>query len=210
MSKNPIKHFEHLPEDNFCVHVENEKDKICLLYLVNKVGEEKIRRSAKKYKYYPESLVYVSTLLKWYKVKVPVEVYAPRFVPIYRVYLLVIKDLSCIKIGFSGNWIQRVLSFSRDEGLDSIFDLDMSVSTMFKNKVEAMAVERGLKNRLVGFQLPISALKGRIHFNAGGVNEWYSFDGYMIAKDTLSQHGKLSSLLDVCNWPDVYETCGDA
>lgn len=210
MPKKPVTQFDQLPDDNFGVHVEDDMDQRRLLYLVNKVGEEKVRRSAKKYKYYPESLVFVSTLLKWYRVKVPVEVYAPRFAPIYRVYVLVMKDLSCFKVGFSGNWIERACSFSKEEKPLDLFDFEMSVSTMFSNKVEAMAVERGLKNKLTEFQLPISSLVSRVRFNACGVKEWYLFDGYMIAKETLKKKGKLLSLQEAYQWPDIENTRGNA
>ena len=80
--------FTCLPDDNFGVYVENEKDERKLLWLVNQIGEEKLRKSAsKRNKYYPDSLLYVSTILKRFHLTIPPGIYTEVRVPIYWVYL---------------------------------------------------------------------------------------------------------------------------
>ncbi len=68
-----------LPDENYGVIVKNDKDARCLLWLVNKIGESKLIASVEKYnKRYPESKPYISTLLKWYRLTVPVNIYSDR------------------------------------------------------------------------------------------------------------------------------------
>lgn len=72
-----------LPADHYGVHVENDIDARRLLYLVEKIGREKVTRSASKYsEKYPGSRVFVSDLLKRYGVKVTPRVYTPVNVPL--------------------------------------------------------------------------------------------------------------------------------
>ncbi len=68
-----------LPNENYGVIVKNDKDARCLLWLVNEIGESKLVESVEKYnKRYPESKPYISTLLKWYRLTVPVNIYSDR------------------------------------------------------------------------------------------------------------------------------------
>ena len=68
-----------LPNENYGVIVKNDKDARCLLWLVNEIGESKLVASIEKYnKRYPESKPYISTLLKWYRLTIPVNIYSDR------------------------------------------------------------------------------------------------------------------------------------
>ena len=69
--------FTVLPADNFDMFVENEMDERRLLWLVNQIGETKLRKSAaKRSHYYPEAKLFVSVILKRFNLKVPVNLYA--------------------------------------------------------------------------------------------------------------------------------------
>lgn len=75
---------ETLPPDDFGVDVDNDIDRACLLWLVNRSGETKLRASVAKYQArWPGSKPFVWTLLKWYRLKVPRGVYAPVRLPVY-------------------------------------------------------------------------------------------------------------------------------
>ncbi|OAI08046.1 hypothetical protein A1332_08225 [Methylomonas methanica] len=68
-----------LPDNTYGVLVENDKDARSLLWLVNEIGEDRLITSVEKYnKRYPDSQPFVSTVLKWYRLKVPVSVYSDR------------------------------------------------------------------------------------------------------------------------------------
>jgi hypothetical protein len=65
-----------LPDNTYGILVENDKDTCSLLWLVNEIGEDRLIASVDKYnKRYPDSRPFVSTVLKWYRLKVPVKVY---------------------------------------------------------------------------------------------------------------------------------------
>jgi len=64
-----------LPDDYYDVIVENDKDIKSLLWLVNRVGEERLKGSVDKYMRRYKMKPYVSTILKAYNFKVPVDVY---------------------------------------------------------------------------------------------------------------------------------------
>ena len=101
-----------LPDDKFNVIVESKMDQLRLLWLVNKIGEAKLRKSVAKYQNrYPESKPFVSVLLQWYRLKVPTSVYAPAIVPVYWVYILRLRKAPKIKIGVTGRWPQRAFNF---------------------------------------------------------------------------------------------------
>jgi hypothetical protein len=135
-----------LPDHNYGVIVENDMDARRLLWLVNKIGEKKLIASVGKYnKRFPGYKPFVSTLLKWYQLKVPVNIYAMVNIPIYRVYIMYHIDSSTIKIGFSGNWVSRVYNLTRYGSFD-MFDLKRSVAfNFYGNKRQAMKVERMAK-----------------------------------------------------------------
>lgn len=66
-----------LPDHHYGVLVENDKDALCLQWLVNEVGKTKLIASVEKYnKRYPDSKPFVTTLLKLYRLKVPVKIYS--------------------------------------------------------------------------------------------------------------------------------------
>jgi hypothetical protein len=140
---------EELPSDYYGVIVEDEMDRRRLRWLVQKIGETKLRASVQKYKdRYVGSLPYVSTLLKWYRLKVPVAAYAPVRVPVYVVYLLVHRGGSAVKVGSSGFWIQRVASMvPLGCNIDDVFDLELSVALTVPSKSVAGAVERTILAR---------------------------------------------------------------
>ena len=115
--------FTELPEDNFGVFVENDKDEKKLLWLANEIGEEKLRKSAqKRNKYYPDSLLFVSVILKRFQLKVPPSVYTETNVPVYWVYLLVLNDHSYIKIGMTNNILGRVYAYVKTADYNKNYD----------------------------------------------------------------------------------------
>ncbi|MCF5736422.1 hypothetical protein [Pseudomonas syringae] len=153
-----------LPANHYGVHIENDMDARRLLYLVEKIGAEKVTRSASTYtEKYPGERIFVSALLKRYGVKVPTLVYAPVNVPLYRVYMLLHLPSSSIKIGYSANWTQRALAFECE------FDLDRSISFSFHDKACAIAAESNLK-RLFDWARTEPPV---VPFGAGGHREWF-------------------------------------
>ena len=67
------------PDNAYGVIVVNDKDAKSLLWLVGQIGENRLIASVEKYKKrYPNSRPFVSTVLKWYRLKVPVRVYSER------------------------------------------------------------------------------------------------------------------------------------
>lgn len=155
-----------LPAHHFGVHVEDEMDARRLLYLIEQVGVEKVARSAAKYSAkYPGSKIFVSALLKHYRVHVPTRFYAPVNVPFYRVYLLLHPASSKFKLGYSGDWISRASQFNCD------FDLDRSVGISFGgDKASAMAAERMAKAH---FQFARTDPPLSVPFGAYGHKEWF-------------------------------------
>lgn len=154
------------PAHHFGVHVENDMDARRLLYLVEQVGVAKVERSAAKYsEKYPGSMIFVSSLLKRYRVRVPTRVYAPVNVPFYRVYLLLHPASSKFKLGCSGDWISRASQFNCD------FDLDRSIGIGFgADKVNALAAETMAKER---FHFARIDPPTSVPFGAYGHKEWF-------------------------------------
>lgn len=167
-----------LPAHHYGVHVENEKDARRLLYLVEQIGVAKVEGSAERYSQkYPGSRIFVSTLLKRYRVKVPARVYAPVNVPIYRVYLLLHPASGKLKIGYSGDWIGRASRFRCD------FDLDQSIGVSFHgDKESAKAAEKMAKSV---FQWA-SAEPPPVPFGAYGHTEWFNAVVYEDAVATIT------------------------
>lgn len=167
-----------LPAHHYGVHVENEKDARRLLYLVEQIGVAKVEGSAERYSLkYPGSRIFVSTLLKRYRVKVPARVYAPVNVPIYRVYLLLHPASGKLKIGYSGDWIGRASRFRCD------FDLDLSIGVSFLgDKESAKAAEKMAKSV---FQWA-SAEPPPVPFGAYGHTEWFNAVVYEDAVATIT------------------------
>ncbi|MGJ7582646.1 hypothetical protein ACSFA3_20930 [Variovorax sp. RHLX14] len=154
-----------LPAHRYGVHVENEMDARRLLYLVAKIGEEKIVDSAYKYSQkYPDRRIFVSHLLKRHGIKVPAQVFAQVNVPLYRVYLLVHPASSKVKIGYSGDWLRRAANFKCD------FDLDQSIGIDFgSDKAGAIAAEKMAKS----FFYWAATEPPLVPFGASGHTEWF-------------------------------------
>lgn len=74
-------------------------------------------------------------LLKRYRVKVSKEVHGPVHIPIYKVYLLLHTASAPFKVGCSGDWIPRGLSFNCG------FDPDRSIAVAFPQKAAALGAE---------------------------------------------------------------------
>jgi len=63
---------ETLPPDNYGVRVENDLDRMRLLWLANEIGEERLRTSVRKFhSRFLGATPYISKLLKWHRVAVP-------------------------------------------------------------------------------------------------------------------------------------------
>lgn len=154
-----------LPAHHYGVHVENDMDARRLLYLVEQIGAEKIVSSAYRYSQkYPGSRIFVSTLLKRYRIKVPARIFAPVNVPLYRVYLLLHPASSKLKIGYSGDWLYRAARFECD------FDLDRSIGIDFGgDKASAQAAEKMAKSI---FQWARTE-PPPVPFGAYGHTEWF-------------------------------------
>lgn len=154
-----------LAAHHYGVHVENDMDARRLIYLVEQIGEEKIVGSAYRHSQkYPGSRIFVSTLLKRYRTKVPARIFAPINVPFYRVYLLLHPASSKFKIGYSGDWLCRAARFECD------FDLDRSIGIDFGgDKASAMAAEKMAK---IIFQWARTE-PPPVPFGACGHTEWF-------------------------------------
>jgi hypothetical protein len=168
--------FTELPDDQFGVFVDGDMDRLRLLWLVNQIGEEKLRRAVASLKMkYPDSLPFVSTLLKRFGKKVPTHVYAPKNIPVYRVYVYVLADRSKFKIGFSGTWTNRIFGLPNDPdtALD-LFDLDASFSVLIgSRKSDAIKLEQHvlavLRSRAYQTSVPSECER----FFASGKTEWF-------------------------------------
>jgi hypothetical protein len=172
-----------LPAHHFGVHVENDMDARRLLCLIEQVGVAKVERSAAKYSAkYSGSMIFVSALLKLYRVRVPSRIYAPLNVPLYRVYLLLHPASSKLKLGCSGDWTNRAARFNCD------FDLDRSVGISFGgDKASALAAERMAKKR---FQFARTDPPPSVPFGAYGHKEWFEA---VIFENALAEISNLDS-----------------
>lgn len=170
-----------LPDDEFGVLVENDMDERRLLWLVNEIGEKKLRASVNKYNArYPDCKPFVSLLLKWYQKTVPVAIYAPVRGPVYAVYLLVMTDGSAMKIGHSGGWHERSYAFlNGKQHLEDLFDFDRScAATIGSSKKDAAAIETSVKHKFHAFSTVSPWERGLIPYGCGGHTEWFVQDCY--------------------------------
>ncbi len=160
-----------LPAHHYGVHVENDMDARRLLYLVEQIGAAKVEGSAARYsEKYPGCRIFVSALLKRYRVKVPARIFAPVNVPLYRVYVLVHAESHKLKIGVSGDWTRRAFRFSHDSSLNG-FDLDRSVGINFAgDKETAKAAEKMAKSF---FHDAKTTRPDCVPFGAYGHTEWF-------------------------------------
>lgn len=200
-----IEIFDALPEDNFGVHVENDKDARKLLWLVNEIGEKKLRISSSKYKeQYPESDVFISTVLRWHGLKVPFKIYSPVVVPIYAVYVLMLHDHSALKIGFTGRWPLRSYDFLKTanykkfislEKLEEFFDVKRSFAVCFESESNARAFEASALLKFVEFRAPSPKDRGLISYGCAGHTEWFEVSIYDQLTDYLGrlQQGESNS-----------------
>lgn len=204
-----------LPADQFGVLVENDMDEKRLIWLVNTIGEIRLRIAVKNAsRKYPESKPFVSKLLKNLRLKVPVGVYAPVNVPIYRVYIFVLTDHSKIKIGISGDWIHRAYSFLLPKSeLCDLFDLSKTVSFVVSSKTEALDIEKSTLRKLSPWstESPYSDGSGLIPWGIGGNKEWLDGIAYADAIQFIANFNVetsrspliLSDALRMDIWQDV-------
>lgn len=170
--------FPDLPEDNYGVHVDGDMDAKRLQYLVAQVGEAKVRKSAEKSKFKP---IFVSTLLKRFRICVPTHVYARINIPFQRVYLLVVPSEAKFKVGQSGHWTQRAYAFSRNR-LEEL-DLDRSLGISFSGeKAIALTAEREVLSKFSAHKVPPP---NYVPYGSGGHKEWLSFDAYDAVVDQI-------------------------
>ena len=195
--------FTSLPDDNFGVYVENERDERKLLWLVNQIGEEKLRKSAsKRSKYYPDSLLFVSTILKRFHLTVPPSVYTEVRVPIYWVYLLALHDHTAVKLGMTGIWPNRAYDFVKtanyalnfDEELKALFDLSRSIAFPARSRPIALEIEAKLKKDFANYKVPSPYERGLVNYGVGGHKEWFDFSIYDDLFQRLSSLGQPYSL----------------
>lgn len=203
-----------LPDDNFGVYVENEIDRVRLLWLVNQIGEEKLRRSVGKYKAkYRDAQPFVSRLLTWYRVKVPVELYAPVRVPVYWVYVLCLRAQPKIKIGMTGSWPKRAFDFVKlHAAIEDVFDVDLSVAVLVGgDKQEALRIEREAKHLFAKWRVESPWRDNLIPYGADGHKEWFAADTYFKFMDyvaSLEIKNKtvqpLRNAIALLNWEEAY------
>lgn len=207
--------FTALPEDNFGVHVENEKDARQLLWLANQIGEEKLRKSAaKRSQYYPDSKLFVSKLLKRFGVNVPLSVYAAVPVPIYWVYVLVLHDRSAIKVGKTGRWPSRAYDFvatahyreSFDEAVIALFDSEMSQAFRALSESVATEIEGEIKKAFDHGRVPSPYKRGLINYGCGGHTEWFDYGVYPAIIERLAPIGLYASLQASVTWKEQMQT----
>ena len=201
--------FIALPDDNFGVFVENEIDRKKLLWLVNNIGEKKLRISAnKRNKYYPDKLLFVSTILKRFNLVVPADIYTAVREPIYWIYILVLKDFSALKFGMTSDWSNRSYAFVKtahyqkyfEEELISLFDIKLSFASKVESKRCALDIERNIKQKFNAFKVVSPYERGLINYGCGGHTEWLDFAVYDELISYLGNLGKQISLNDSLEW----------
>lgn len=204
--------FTQLPEDNFGVFVENDIDEKKLLWLANEIGEEKLRKSAqKRNKYYPDSLLFVSVILKRFQLKVPPSIYTETNVPVYWVYLLVLNDHSAVKIGMTNNLLGRVYAYVKtadynknfDSELVQLFDIQQSIAFRASSKTEAKEIEKQIKERFSEFKAPSPYERGLISYSTRTSTEWFSYTVYNDVIAHLKPMGFSSTIQEVMSWPSL-------
>jgi hypothetical protein len=171
---------DQLPADQFNVVVENDMDRLRLLWLVNQIGEAKLRNGvAQHIARWPGSQPFVSTMLKWYGLKVPVAVYAPDDgsvrIPVYWLYLLWLVDCSKIKVGITGDWPWRAYAFVKRGKITDTFDVDRSRAFLVGgSKAEALRRERELKSTFSAWRVASPWRDGLVYYGSGGHSEWFA------------------------------------
>jgi|GEM_PF-4553570 len=197
-----------LPDDNFGLFVENDTDRRKLLWLLNAIGEKKLRASAeKRNKYYPDSPLFVSVILKRFNLKPPLSVYAPVSHKISRFYILALKDLNAIKIGITDRWPDRVYDFvkSANYSLDfthnvlSIFDSNLSIAFDFPSRKEALNFEKMIKTN---YKYARAIPPPEIRYSKCRT-EWFSSEIYNELTALASQNRFGYSLMESLEWSKI-------
>ena len=187
-----------LPSDNFGVHIENDQDHRKLLWLLNKIGEKKIRASSEKYKSKNDGAeIYVSTLLSWYQLKVPSKVYAETYVPIYSVYILLLRHHPILKLGFTGRWPNRAFDYVKTgvyeinavQDTNNLFDLEKSVAFDTGSKTIALQLEKSAKVIFEKFNTQPPRGLGLKGYGVCTSTEWFSHLIYDRLIDHFSSFG---------------------
>ena len=196
-----------LPEDLCDVHIENEMDARRLLWLIQKLGQDKIRKSAQKYKYHPESKIFVSELVRRYRVKIPVAFYAPTYVKMYCVYIAPLIGHPIFKVGYSGRLVDRLNSFVKSRSaIGEFFDINRGVFAFVHSKSQAMKIEARIKTICKEYAIGNAYSLGYTPFGASGHKEWFSIDGIEAAMIELRSTGYESrAIRDALDWPDLDE-----
>lgn len=196
-----------LPDDFCDVHVEDEMDARRLLWLIQQVGEEKVRKSARKYRYYPDSKIFVSVILKWYNRKVPTHVYAPVYKPIYSVYLAPSAIKPAFKVGFTGQPVtHRLYSFTTpDIPLTDVFKIDQSLYVLAGTKRAAMSLERQIKKSCTARTVTMAYLAG-LTYGACCHTEWFYLDALPTALAIVAELGFTTRpIAETLEWPDLHD-----
>jgi hypothetical protein len=211
-----MQNFNSLPADTYGVHVENDIDHLKLLWLLDKIGEKKLRASAAKYeKKYGGSRVFVSTLLKWYQLVVPPKVYAEQYIPMYCVYVLVLRQDPIIKLGFTGRWPNRAFGYVKHGSYEgnmfndtvSCFDIDRSCAFFTDTKKEALQLENSAKIAFEKFRVqPPFGLKG---YGVRESREWFSNEIYSLAIKHFSSFDLADSDRGFCRGLQTLRTALD-
>jgi len=168
-----------IPSDYYGVLIETDVDLIKLRYLVELIGEAKIRRSAERYtEKWPDTKPYISKLLKDYRVKVPVSLYRKVPTPVYCVYVLIIAGQDALKIGMSQYPLRRAASMPNISairnagGVLGYYEADGSFFLQIGHcREDALKIEQ--KMLLFTAHYSIDKAVG-ISFGAGGSHEWRS------------------------------------
>lgn len=197
-----------LPEDNFGLFVENDTDRRKLLWLLEVIGEKKLRASAaKRNKYYPDSPLFVSVILKRFNLKPPLSVYARISVEIIRLYILASKDRKSLKIGITNRWPDRVYDFVKsanyslnfDPEVLTLFDTELSMAFDCISETDARQTERNIKNVYKNFRVtPPAGIR-----NGKCPTEWFAFEIYDELLAIASQNRPSHSLKQSLTWSEI-------
>jgi hypothetical protein len=177
-----------------------------------KLARKRLRESAnKRDKYNPDRKLFVSALVKRFQLKVPPAIYAPVKVPIFRVYVLVLKDYTKLKIGFTGSWPDRAYAFVKTAAywndfkkeLTSLFDTMQSLAFDAGSESEARLLEVSLKAKYAASKVASPYETGRIPYGSSGHDEWFDYGIYEDLIASLSPNRHSVSLEESKAWSDA-------
>lgn len=210
-----------LPDDHYNVWVENERDELSLLWLVNQVGEDKLRKTAlKRGNYHPAYPLFVSEILKRFHLKVPRAVFEPVVQPIYRVYVLYLCDQTAVKIGRTAYWPQRAFAFVRTAnfGLDqteellSLFCAERSQAFFVGTYEQSKSIETTLKTDFKKSRCESPYSRRSIPYGCGGHTEWFGAECYEAILNRLQQLGGCDpiTLAQALSWSEGLYSVDDS